>query len=504
MEKKKLRQSGQSAKSISPYIKPEPTSRTPSPVEALPRPQKRPRQMVPQAGGLDYDEPTGSAQQGRPRAQNQRAHTLYDHEQRRHDQEYDSHGPSPVSYQRPILRDDADYRRVATDHYSRRPQSPVTQALPYSPTEPRLRAITHSNIERQFQEPHGYYKNPPPQRIPIRVDSDRERSRSPVPVAWERPAASRMAPPRPAAARIMVDEAGREFYEIERLPPVRQSVAAPIRYGEPIYTPDRAPMRMVPSRAVDDSYGEMPLNYRREEPLTAIPRRILPQVENDPVDYRAYRQREYSVRPVAMAPPLEDYTPVRAPTELRQRDYSVRPSASAPQLNEYMANRDHIEQRPREYSVRPVATLPPYDEFVTPSAPQYRPMTQYEEPVRGYVSRVASVRPEGRPEPIRYEVPREYISRVGSVRPEAINREMAGSVRPELRREMLPPGMRAVSVRPVGDGYIRREGIPLAPEDGYELSRPVRRYAEDVEYIERPRERQQVIYGNEHRPDIYR
>jgi len=146
----------------------------------------------------------------------------------------------------------------------------------------------------------------------------------------------------------------------------------------------------------------------------------LPEHETDP---RAYRQREFSVRPLAMAPPSEEYVRVTEPIERRQ-------------------------------------------------------MSQFEEPPREFPMRLGSVRPE------RYEMPPDY-RRLQSVRPEAFGRDRAPSVRPEYRAELASQAVREYSVRPGETEIVRRE-IPLA-EGGYSTGRPVtRRIVDEVEYVERP------------------
>lgn len=159
-------------------------------------------------------------------------------------------------------------------------------------------------------------------------------------------------------------------------------------------------------------------------------------------EYRAYRQREYSVRPTAMAPPGEEYVQIRGPVDRRQ------PS--------------HFEEVPREY-----------------------------------IGRGPSVRPE----PTKYEIPREYVGRLQSVRPEPPPREYATSIRPEARREvpMPMPAPREYSIRPE---TITRRDHGAESERYYEEGR---RPAE-VAFIERPRAREAsvVVYADDVRREVYR
>lgn len=438
-EKRKKRKSSINdnvATADSPYIKPEPQSPSPFSALPLPRPPKRQRQMGQFAAELNYDEPTGEVQERAPVRYEeappprtyQRFEDEYEQEPRR----------AEPSYQR-LERDDVDYTRVSGANYARRPHSPTIYTLPYAPEPRQIRAASHSMTERRIYEEPTYYREPIP-RYSVRPDANRERSRSPI--IRERRSPIPMAPPR-APVRIVVDAYGREYIDPTPAPPLRQSMAPPSRYRDAEVVYERAPMRTVSARVPVDAYEEDGVVYRRPSPPMAAPRRVITQPEYVKPEYRAYRQREYSVRPTAMGPPGEEYIQVRGPMERRQ------PS--------------HFEELPREY-----------------------------------VGRAPSMRPE----PVKYEIPREYVGRLQSVRPEPPPREYATSVRPEARREVPMQSQREYSLRP-GESIVRRDhAVGVENERYYDDGR---RPAE-VAFIERPRAREAsvIVYADDVRREVYR
>ncbi len=293
-----------------------------------------------------------------------------------------------------------------------------------------------------YEEPR-YYREPII-RASVRPDADRERSRSPI---RERRSPVMRPPPQPL--RLVIDEYGRKFYEPIPAAPMRQPVAPPIRYREPEVVYERAPVRAVSGRVPTEVYEDEAVVYHRPSPSIAAPRRVVTQPEyvaTSQPEYREYRQREYSARPAAMAPPGEEYVQIRGPPERRQMS--------------------HFEEAPREY-----------------------------------IRRAPSVHPEA----VRYEVPREYVGRLQSVRPVDIpSREYASSVRPEARREVVPQSQREFSVRPV-DTIPRREQM-VAPEgERFYEEVPSRRPAE-IAFIERPRARESsvLVYADDARREVYR
>jgi len=387
----------------SPYIKPEPRSQSPFAIAPLPRPNKRMRQYAPE---LNYDEPTVVVQERIPERYKEIPETRvyedqYAPEHRRPAPVYQRIEAEEGSYRRiPSnihYEEDAGYRRVSGGAYSRRPESPSVYTLPYAPVEVRpARAISRAVTDRRIYEEPVYYQEHV-SRASVRPDADRERSRSPI--ARERRSPIPMGPPR-RPIRVIVDEHGREYIDPTPPPAPRYSVAPPPRYRDQEALYERAPPRSVSGRAPTDAYEEDGVIYRRQSPPAVMPRRVVTQPEYGLApEYRSYRQREYSVRP--MAPPGEEYIQIRGAPERRQMS--------------------HFDEAPREYLPRPM-----------------------------------SVRPE--PVPVRYEIPREYVGRQ-SVHPEAPPREY--SVRPEARREVIVQPPRDYSVRP-GEHVVRREPIPDA------------------------------------------
>lgn len=369
----------------SPYIKPEPRSPSPFGVAPLPRPQKRQRQSGQYAVELNYDEPRyeEEVQERVLERVPYKEPATYE----RYEERYEPAPRRPEAYQR-VEREDVEYRRVTDGQYARRPQSPAAYALPYAPGEVRsIRAASHAIVDRRPREEIVYYREPLP-RASVRPDADRERSKSPV--MRDRRSPLPMAPPR-KPIRIVVDAYGREYidptYAAEPVPSVRQSVAPPARYRDEEVIYERAPVRAVSGRAPTE-YDEDGRMYRRPSPAEIVPRRVITQPEYAAPEHRAYRQREYSVRP--MGPPGEEYIQLRGAPERRQMN--------------------HFDEAPREYvpratSVRPAAAEP----------------ARYDIP-REYVSRVESVRPEGAPREVATQAQREYSVRPG----EAPRREQAG------------------------------------------------------------------------------
>jgi len=446
-KKWKASNNGNTATPDSPYIKPEPRSPSPFAVAPLPRPQKRQRQMGQYAAELNYDEPRYEPSEAQERIPEQYKEVpvarVYDRYEDRYECAPEPRRPEPV-YQR-VEREEGDYRRISGGQYVRRPDSPGVYALPPPPSEARIvRAPPHAIVDRRYHEEPVYYRDPVP-RASVRPDADHERSRSPV--LRERRSPIPMGPPR-RPVRIIIDEYGREYIDPTPVPPVRQSMAPQNRYREGDVVYERAPLRTVSARAPVGAYEEDGVVYRTSSPTAAAPQRVITQPEYViPPEYRQYREREYSVRPSATAPPREEYIQIRGAPERRQMS--------------------HFEEAPREY-----------------------------------IPRAPSVRPE----PVRYEIPREYVGRMQSARPEGPPREYAASARPEPHREMMPPiSQPEYSVRPV-DSIPRREHIIVSDSDRYYEEAPSRRPAAEVAFIERPRAREAsvMVYADDVRREVYR
>lgn len=416
----------------SPYIKPEPRSPSPFAVAPLPRPQKRQRQTGQYGAELNYDEPRYEEEvQDRV---TERVPERYKEPQtyERYEERYEvgPRQPEPV-YQR-VERDDVEYRRVDNGHYARRPQSPAVYALPYAPNEVRpVRAASHAIIDCRPRDEPVYYREPLP-RASARPDADRERSRSP-PIIRERRSPIPMGPPR-QPVRIVVDAYGREYID-PNPPTVRQSVAPQARYRDAEVVYERAPIRTVAGRAPVE-YEENGVIYRRPSPPAVVPRRVITQPEYTVPEHRAYRQREYSVRP--MAPPGEDYIQLRGAPERRQMS--------------------HFDEAPREYAPRAASVRP------APAEP-----VRYEIP-REYVSRVQSVRPEGGPREMAAQSQREY-----SVRPveSAPRREQGGGREAERYYDEVPTRRPAAEVAFIERPRAREQSVVVYDND-------VRREVRDV------------------------
>jgi hypothetical protein len=453
-EKRKKKKKGKEAASPdTPYIKPEPKSPSPFAVAPLPRPHKRQRQSGQYAAELNYDEPrydSGADNRGRNSEKyDPRAPAAYGKPEARY--EHATRRPEPL-YQRAVRQEDG-HRRVGSDQYSQRLQSPTVFTVPYTPSEVRaVRAPSHAVSERRFyEEPRSFRESFP--QASIRRDTDRERSRSP------RRSPIIMGPPRQQTVRLVIDQYGNKFYESVPAASIRQSVAPPVRYHEDVIY-ERAPVRAVSSRQPIEIHDDDEVVYRRPaSPLGATPRRVVTQPEfaiPAHPDFRSYRQREHSVRPIAMGPPGEEY--VRAPDRRQVSNF---------------------EEAPREYIPRAIS--------VHPDAARYE--------------RAVTARPE--PLPVRYEIPRDYAPRTASVRPEAqVSREYAASAVPETRREIqaqreysvrpLDPPPRAYSVRP--DAMPRREPVVIAERCGDRYYEDARRPVEvRREYIPVPRDEREYI-----------
>ncbi|KAI1379413.1 hypothetical protein F4677DRAFT_409032 [Hypoxylon crocopeplum] len=403
----------------SPYIKPEP--RSPSPLSAphFARPHKRLRSSTRHEQELVYDGP----QIERPISELHRERYAATHVQaerpvygfERVDDPYARQMRQSVAPTSQRL-DRAIYEERRPDgtavQYIHRVQSPYGYAAPYNAVESRpLRSASYS-VNPQYREVPTYQRDG---RMSVRPFADRARSRSPVVIERRSPA---MAPPAPPA-RIVVDQYGREYIDPPRASTVaRHSVVPAPRPGEREVIYERIPVR-APSRMPGETFEEDGIIYRRASP-TYAPRRVITQPEYG-VDYRSYRERDYSTQPVG--PPGHDFIPVRGVTERRVPDE---------------ISRDYL---PRAASVRPAETVPYY------GLPNVRP----DVPPRQYA---ASVYPE-----VRRDAP--PVVREFGVRP---------AERDVSRREL--------SVRPIERYYDRP---PHADEEVTYIERP-RAAQQDIIY----------------------
>ncbi|KAK8042630.1 hypothetical protein PG994_013113 [Apiospora phragmitis] len=399
--KKKNKRKTAAERPASPFIKPEPRSPSPLSAPQYSRPTKRQRPLLRQQE-LNYDEPR------RPQSV-EVIHDDYDPRVTREERL-----PAAVGYERAI--EDAYGRPVRQSvaasnqrfdlpvyedrgldepiQYVRRAPEPSSYAVPYTPSEAHLmRSATYSVADTPYREPIAYY---PEGRMSVRPGTDRARSRSPA--RAESRSATTMGPPRPPT-RIIRDQFGREYIEPPPMRPVsRLSAAPPGRPLEHEVIYERLP--------VSGTFEQDGVIYRRASPVPAQ-RRVVTQPDYGAVDYRGYRQRDYSIHSVPPPVPGHEYLQYRGTEERRlppepPQEYAMRSSSVRPQepiwyeyprvqsirpsevpVREYAASihpeprREVVPPTYREYSVRPTELDMPRREY------SVRPMEQryYERPV---------------------------------------------------------------------------------------------------------------------------
>jgi hypothetical protein len=522
-KKKKRKSSGKQAGPVdvpdSQYIKLEPRSPSPFAVAPLPRPLQRQRQIVPQGSELNYDEPRYEVTRGEPQepavTSRYKEHGPRSVQDRIDDERvYEPRDTELYGHQR-MSRDAKPHNRVVSQGFYRAPTSPMMSTGPYTSQEPRtIRAASYAVTDRYGQEAPRYSRDVPP-RSAVRLNVDRERSRSPI--LRDRRSPILMAPPRLPPTRIVFDEYSQQYYAPAPVPVAsRRSIATANRHGDDDVIYERTSVRPV-TRTVQDVYEQDGVIYRRSSPPPTTSRRVINQVDPD-LDYRSYRQREYSSRPVVLAPPPSDeYFRIREPVETRQSEYAIETPVGysslgyAPRARSVHPEvvRDEVprELLARVQSVRP--ELPPKDYSSSVHQESIRP----EGIRRGNVARVQSVRPEAtnqdyspavmRREPIREGVHREYVEKVQSVRPDKIPQEYAGTARHEHRRENPTQSFRELSVRPGDSEIVRRDYLPVGDGGYAPTTRLVnRRVIDEAEYMERPRDGAHDVYADDGRRDI--
>jgi len=203
-----------------------------------------------------------------------------------------------------------------------------------------------------------------------------------------------MGPPRPPT-RIIRDQFGREYIEPPPLPSVsRLSAAPPGRPVEHELVYERLP--------ASSTFEQDGIIYRRASPALSQ-RRVVTQPEYGAVDYRGYRQRDYSIHSVPPLIPGHEYVQYRGTEERRlppepTQEYAMRPGSVRPQepvryeyprvqsirpsevpVREYAGSihpdprREVAPPTYREYSVRPAELDMPRREY------SVRPMERYYE-----------------------------------------------------------------------------------------------------------------------------
>ncbi|KAH0414359.1 hypothetical protein KCU90_g15770, partial [Aureobasidium melanogenum] len=362
-----------SAPSPEPYIKPEPVSPPPFAAPAALQPSRtRPYQLPPDVEAVSgprsyyHDPPPPSMHYGLDGVSSPTVIRV----------------SSPGLYARP-RRDDQDLRRVASLHAAHRPVSPMARVS--SPAGYRT-------VSQPFPERGARYGDEAVRASQVQyVRSERSVTPPHLRAAREAP----MAPPPPPTRRIVVDQYGNRYHANEPEAQPRISVAPQLRpEGELVY--ERAPSRQPVAYAgqpahniYDDEHG------MRMPPPPPPVRRVVEQAEIAPIDYRAYRQREYS----------------RAPEPQYYREEAAGPI--------------YIRDAPG------------------PRASVYPPESV---PAGAYVPRAYSVRPEM--EPVR------YMSRQASMAPQGEYARIAETAGRAATMAPPPAPMRAVSVVP-GSEYGR-------------------------------------------------
>ncbi|KAK8079922.1 hypothetical protein PG997_007740 [Apiospora hydei] len=345
--KKKNKRKAAAERPASPFIKPEPRSPSPLSAPQFSRPTKRQRPSLRQQE-LNYDEPR----------RQQSVEVIHD--------EYD---PRVTREER--LPPAVGYERVIEDAYGRH----VRQSVAASSQRIELPVYE----DRRLDEPIQYVR------------------RAPEPSSYAIPYAPSEARPMRSATYSVADapdQFGREYIEPPPLPPVSRLSAAPP--GRPLE--HEVIYERLPASGTFEQDG---IIYRRASPASAQ-RRVVTQPDYGAVDYRGYRQRDYSIHSVPPIPGHE-YFQYRGTEERRlppepSQEYAMRPSSVRPQepiryeyprvqsirpsevpVREY-ASSIHPEPRRevapptyREYSVRPTELDMPRREY------SVRPMERYYE-----------------------------------------------------------------------------------------------------------------------------
>ncbi|KAI1403397.1 hypothetical protein F4819DRAFT_451283 [Hypoxylon fuscum] len=281
----------------------------------------------------------------------------------------------------------------APQPYIRRLQSPYAYTAPYGAVESRPMRSASYTVNPQYREIREVPAYQRDGRMSARPYVDRARSRSPIIIERRSPV---MAPPAPPPARIIVDQYGREYIDPPRTSTVsRHSVVPAPRPGEREIIYERIPMRAPSRMPPGEAFAEDEVIYQHAPPAYG-PRRVVTQPEYG-VDYRSYRERDYSVQPLgAPGHPIRGAAERRIPEEIA-RDYlpratSVRPAETAPYYNRLGTVRPDVP--PRQYAasvhpeVRREAVAPAIREFSVRPAERDAPRREYGvRPVERYYDR---------------------------------------------------------------------------------------------------------------------
>ena len=459
----------------SPYIKPEPRSPSPMNTLAFVRPHKRQKQ------GQQQQQQQQRSTQQQPSYEEPR-YTQPAEESRRESRQYDARPfgetGTPVVYERRVeslsrpvaapfvVRDPPrqrhdfydEGRRPLAAEYLRRPESPGPYPAQYPPRDIRsARAASAAVIDlgpvyrgaTRDVPREGYYAS-----RDMQPAADHTRSRSPVMYA-RTPVIPVSRVPQPA--RVVVDESGREYIEPPRPAPIvaRHSLAPQARRGESEVVYERVGPPPQAATRMPDTFEENGVIYRRASPGYVAPRRVVTQPEYQQQEYRAYRQPEYSVRP--LGPQDEGYAPYRQVVERRM-----------------------MEEPPREQRGAAAGTRPP------------EPI-RYADAGHGYAEEHGSARPEA--SVLRY---------AASSYPEARGEQPPPAAYPEVRREFTErPVVREYSVRP--EAQVAQRAYSVRPVERPYYTMPSRA-DEEVAFVERRRggDQQEIQYVDALPREVYR
>ncbi|KAI9842835.1 MAG: hypothetical protein M1837_006856 [Sclerophora amabilis] len=409
-----------------PYIKQEPVSPPLIPLSEFRAPKRRQQSRIP----LDIDQEAIESTVYRPHAALEHERQASTHRYERYAVESprfaDSSRIVPRSYMAGSVNSGAEIQGHARlPQHVRRLQSPPSYAVQHSPVESQRRRAPFHPLVRQspFDESRPFVEDV---RQYTSLYGQGERSRSPPPLRERltpaRYASTMMAPP---TRKVGIDENGERFYTIPRSAAYWQPAAHHGRESvmggaggtnvEPYYERIRVPVP-ASERIYDDNH----LVEERPLPQRAPNRPVMEPLE--PLDYRSYRQRDYSTRPSELMIPRDEYV-VRNMSERRQPSH--------------------------------------FQDTIVP---------------REHVQRIHSVRPES----ARYEMRSDHPPRVGNGYPGLEGREYAGSV----SREIVPRSVREYSIR--GEEPRREYlAAPNDERYAYLPPAKGMRYADESDHLER-------------------
>jgi hypothetical protein len=448
----------------SPPIKAEPRSPSPLTAQPLLRPRKRQRQLGPQAGGLDYDEPQYDdvAPTSRPAAPHQQTGQRSRRQQKRrhHATGEEPHevieidNPQPGEAQR--SRDD---RFVGQPTQSSRHNSLAHQA-PYLEYDARQNhATARISIEADNEVPTRRYVNSLARKPREAIIIDDETG---YPTHGRQSIVPMAPPPRSGLVRVVVDEYGREHHVPVR-GAQRQSLAPMPRLHPQDYLYEQPPTRII-SRPLHSAYEEDDIVYRVASPAYAPQRRVVTLPEQA-FEESLMRPRQASVRPSQTMVQDSRYAPLEGSGQI-QREYSVRPVAVGSRNEDYRVSREPVLRR----------QIPNVEEHTL-------------EPLQ----RVPSVRPDR----VRYTSILDYGHRPQTVRPEdsAVQFGASGAA-PQAYVPWQHQATREYSVQPADAGVVRRRFV-VPQDEPYEVVRYVsNRVPDEGDYVVASRGLQQRTYAD--------